>query len=305
MSHTQLTRFAPAPTGLLHIGHVVNAIHVWGLGAARGARVLLRVEDHDRQRSRAEFETSLLEDLDWLGFVPDLHPTIEFREGVCASRQSERGEVYASFANTLITRGLVYGCTCSRQQIADHHANAGSTPTAYPGTCRELGHALGSGVTWRVRIAPGIESFADVLCGEQHQDPSQLHGDMAIRDRHGNWTYSFAVVVDDWLQNIDFVIRGVDLLDATGGQMRLARLIGRTTPPLFAHHAVIMKSPRQKLSKADGDTGLRELRHAGWSAARVIGHAAALAGLAPMGSTVAASEVSTLFTSGYFDKRSE
>lgn len=289
------TRFAPAPTGLLHLGHVVNAIYVWGLGAHADARVLLRIEDHDRQRSRPELEAALLDDLDWLGFAADVYPTNAFRAGPCESRQSDRGPIYLSVAEQLIAGGLVYGCACSRLDIADYHAARGSTSTAYPGTCRERGLPPADGLTWRVRIDAGVETFVDLLGGPQAQDPAALHGDVAIRDRHRNWTYTFAVVVDDLRQDIDLVIRGDDLRQATGGQIRLARLIGRSRPPRFAHHAIVMKSPTQKLSKADGDTGLRELRQAGSSPPELIGHAAALAGLAPPGTAVAAADVARLF----------
>src|SRR5690606_450856 len=100
------TRFAPAPTGYLHLGHLVNAIFVWGLAARLGADVLLRIEDHDRQRSRPDFEQQLLDELDWLGFAPDRFPTSAFRAGVCASRQSDRHQVYADAAARLAADGL-------------------------------------------------------------------------------------------------------------------------------------------------------------------------------------------------------
>jgi len=109
-----------------------------------------------------------------------------------------------------------------------------------------------------------------VRLGTQRQDPSDQCGDVLLRDRHGNWTYQFAVTVDDWRQQIDFVIRGVDLLASTGRQIRIARLLGRAEPPAFLHHPLIMKRADQKLSKSDGDTGVRDLRERGWSPAEVI-----------------------------------
>ena len=116
----------------------------------------------------------------------------------------------------------------------------------------------------------GTETFADLELGQQSQNPAEQCGDLLIRDRLGNWTYQFAVTVDDWRQDIDLVIRGVDLLASTGRQIRLARLLGRATPPSFLHHPLIMKSATQKLSKADGDTGVRDLRAAGWTPAKVL-----------------------------------
>jgi len=100
-----------------------------------------------------------------------------------------------------------------------------------------------------------------------------------LRDRHGNWTYQFAVTVDDWRQEIDLVIRGADLLQSTGRQIRIARLLGRKQPPVFLHHPLIMKSADQKLSKSDGDTGVRDLRARGWSAAGVITAARSAGGM--------------------------
>ena len=126
-------------------------------------------------------------------------------------------------------------------------------------------------------MEPTKERFVDLRLGRQEQIPSEQCGDLLIRDRLGNWTYQFAVVVDDLLQNVTHVVRGEDLLDSTGRQLQLARLLGRTEPPAFLHHALLMRTPTQKLSKSDGDTGIRELRAKGWRAEDVIAHAAKLA----------------------------
>ena len=125
-------------------------------------------------------------------------------------------------------------------------------------------------------MEPGVERFFDELLGPQEQDPSRQSGDVLVRDRHGNWTYQFAVTVDDHLQRVTDVIRGMDLLDSTGRQLRLARLIGRANPPRFWHHSLVMKSPTQKLSKSDGDTGVRDLRAQGWTAEEVLAKAMTL-----------------------------
>ncbi len=219
--------------------------------------MLLRVEDHDRQRSRPEFEASILEDLAWLGFAHD----------GALIRQSERDAIYRRALQPLIDRELVFGCTCTRSDIRGD---------AYPGTCRDQDIALSDGVGWRVRMDPGTERFFDELLGPQEQDPSRQSGDVLVRDRLGNWTYQFAVTVDDHEQRITDVIRGIDLLDSTGRQLRLARLIGRATPPRFWHHPLVMKSPSQKLSKSSGDTGVRDLRAQGWTAEQVLARARAL-----------------------------
>lgn len=255
------TRFAPAPTGWLHLGHVLNAEYVWG----SGAEVLLRIEDHDRERCRPEYEAGILEDLAWLAYRPS-RPLV---------RQSERDAIYREAAAMLGAAGLAYGCDCTRRQIEAGAANrptpadGGPTELWYSGRCRDRGLPLADGVGWRVRMDPGIEHFVDDRLGPQAQDPSGQCGDVLIRDRLGNWTYQFAASVDDFRQGIDLVIRGVDLLPSTGRQIRLARLLGREQPARFSHHPLIMKSPDQKLSKSDGDTGVRELRARGWTAEQV------------------------------------
>lgn len=245
-----ITRFAPAPTGYLHLGHVLNAIYVWQEARRLDGRVMLRIEDHDGQRSRPEYEAALREDLAWLGFVPDDE-----------SRQSDRHAIYEGALARLRSRGLTYACACTRKELTGEH---------YPGTCRDKGLAEGPGIGIRVRIDPGDETFDDLRLGPQRQTPAAQAGDILLRDRLGFWTYQFAATVDDFAQHVTHVIRGEDLLSSTGRQIRLARLLGRDTPPVFLHHPLIMKTPEQKLSKSDRDTGVRDLRAAGWSAARVL-----------------------------------
>jgi glutamyl-tRNA synthetase/glutamyl-Q tRNA(Asp) synthetase len=262
-----LTRFAPAPTGWLHLGHALNAAYVWQTARETGARVLLRIEDHDRERCRPEYEAGILEDLEWLGFEPDVFTPASFRSGRCAGRQRDRGAIYEAAARTLAARGRLYACDCSRRTLA---GQAGE-PAVYPGTCRDRGLALDApGSGWRVRLDADVEAFLDLRLGPQRQRPSAQCGDVLIRDRRGNWTYQFAVTVDDDEQGIDLVVRGTDLLDSTGRQIQLARLLGRAAPPSFLHHPLVMKGPGQKLSKSDGDTGVRALRAAGWTPAQVI-----------------------------------
>jgi glutamyl/glutaminyl-tRNA synthetase len=298
-----ISRYAPAPTGFLHLGHIVNAIYVWGFTKARDGRVLLRIEDHDRQRSRPAFEAAIVEDLEWLGFRAD-GPMM---------RQSERGDIYSQALDTLRARGLVYACACSRTEILSsiaarsfegREAGGPERPSLrtnddelwYPGTCRDRGLMEGPGVGLRVRLEPTVERFVDLRHGPQEQQPSAQCGDLLVRDRDGNWTYQFAATVDDYVQGVTHVIRGDDLLPSTGRQIQLARLLGRIEPPAFLHHPLIMKSPTQKLSKSDGDTGVRELRAKGWSPERTIGRAAALAGLTDCETDMSAVDVSNLFT---------
>jgi glutamyl-tRNA synthetase/glutamyl-Q tRNA(Asp) synthetase len=261
-----ISRFAPAPTGYLHLGHVLNAMLVWQMTHARGGRVLVRIEDHDRERCRKEFEDAILEDLAWLGFEASEPPV----------RQSDRGPIYVAALERLREQDLVYACACSRLQIAS--ASPESTEERrYPGTCADKGLPDAPGLGVRVRLAPSVEQFVDLRHGPIEQRPSEQCGDLLVRDRLGNWTYQFAAAVDDLEQGVTLVIRGEDLLASTGRQIQLARLLGRQHPPEFLHHALLMKTPTQKLSKSDRDTGIRELRKKGWSAADVLDHVRQLA----------------------------
>jgi glutamyl-Q tRNA(Asp) synthetase len=277
------TRFAPAPTGYLHLGHAVNAVWVWGIARAFDGRVLLRVEDHDRGRCRPEYERALLEDLDWLGLVPDGAGTDVFRASAIAQRQSDNVARYAARLDELDRAGVVYACRCSRSEIARDVIQGEPREhgeVRYPGTCRDARLASDSTPARRVRTDAGpAELFDDLRLGQQRQDPWLQCGDVLVRDRDGNWTYQFAVVVDDLEHGVDLVIRGEDLLESTGRQIRLARLLGRESPPLFLHHPLVRHADGRKLSKSARDTGLRDLRDAGRSRDEVLGLAAHLGGL--------------------------
>ena len=253
------------------------------MARAADGRVLLRIEDHDRQRCRPEFDRALLEDLAWLGFVADAGPV----------RQSDDDEPYLAALKTLRERGIVYGCDCSRTTFerwaVDHSAEW--TGAGCPGGCRERGL---DGPVLRVALGGGKERWMDGLVGPCEGTVSES-GDLPIRDRHGNWTYGFAVVVDDLREGVELIVRGRDLLDATPAQIRLDALLGGDRPPTFAHHGLVRLPDGRKLSKADGATGMRDLRAAGRRAPELIGEAAAAIGLIPEPRPVRASEVRTLF----------
>jgi glutamyl-Q tRNA(Asp) synthetase len=272
------TRFAPSPTGYLHLGHVANAIHVWGIARAHGGEVLLRLEDHDRGRCRPEYEASILEDLEWLGLTPDIGSAAEFRGGLSRYRQSDNDQRYDAALTRLAATHKVYACDCSRKEIGAA-LDATNEEIRYPGRCRERNLEPGPGRGIRVAIEDGVERFDDCILGHQDQDPARQCGDVLVKDRLGNWTYQFGVVVDDLEQGIDLVVRGEDLLPSTGRQIRLARMLGRAAPAAFAHHPLIRNSSGQKLSKANRDTGIRDLRASGVGPAAVLGQAAYLTGL--------------------------
>ena len=134
---------------------------------------------------------------------------------------------------------------------------------------------------WRLVLPDDSVTFDDLAHGPTTQTPTAQCGDLLLRDRLGNWTYQLAVVVDDMLHGIDLVVRGDDLFASTGRQILLAQLLGRESPPAFFHHGLVMQTPTQKLSKSDGASGVRDLRAAGWTPARVLGHAAHIGGLIP------------------------
>jgi glutamyl/glutaminyl-tRNA synthetase len=278
-----VTRFAPSPTGLLHLGHLVNAIYTWGLAGALGGSVQLRIEDHDRSRSRPEYEHGILEDLAWLGFAAERPPV----------RQSDRLARYAAALGALSDRGLTYWCDCSRQTVRAEGGTVGGE-LRYSGRCRDRRLGPGGDRGVRVRLHEGDERFDDGRLGPQVQQPSAQCGDLLARDRHGQWTYQFAVSVDDMQDGVDLVVRGMDLLPSTGRQIALARLLGRPRPPMFVHHPLILAASGEKLSKSNRDVGLAALRADAVSAEDAIGRAAAAVGLIEVPMTVAASDVARL-----------
>jgi glutamyl-Q tRNA(Asp) synthetase len=262
---------------------VANAIWVWGLAGAASGSVILRIEDHDRLRSRPEYDAAVLEDLAWLGFVADDGPV----------RQAEDEAPYAAALARLATETLVYGCDCSRTTFeawAREHGRRWHGPGC-PGRCRERGL---SGPALRVALGGGSERWMDAIVGPCADEVAPA-GDLVVRDRDGNWTYAFSVVVDDLRQGIDLVIRGRDLRAATAAQIRLGRLLGRATPATFAHHPLILGSDGRKLSKADGETSVRDLRAAGRTARELIGEAAAAVGLIDPPRPIKAADVGRLF----------
>lgn len=263
---------------------------------------MLRIEDHDRQRCRPEFERGVLDDLEWLGFDADEAPIHSYRATSTPhpQRQSDNALRYETQLRVLDGKGLVFACDCSRRMIAERagHRPAGHGQTGeirYPGTCRTRALDRDAVAGRRVRMERGVEAFTDLRLGAFADDPSQQCGDLLVRDRHGCWTYQFAVTVDDMVHDIDVIIRGEDLLASTARQFRLARLLGRTSMPLVLHHALLLHEDGAKLSKARHDTSLRERREAGASPAALLGEAAYLAGLQPSAASLAAADVPSLF----------
>ena len=274
---------------------MVNAIHVWGIARAFGGSVTVRIEDHDRTRSKPQFEQSILDDLEWLGLEADDDSTTSLRCGPSPYRQSDNADRYEDALRQLEQQGLVFPCKCTRREIAERAAHNENRETPYPGTCRDSAVSLTETPARRLRMEPAVVPFDDLLFGYLVQEPAQQCGDLLLRDRHGNWTYQFAVVVDDMTHGVDVVIRGEDLLESTGRQIHLARLLGRTTPPQFIHHVLVRHPDGSKLSKSNRDTGIRELRRQGATPRQLLGRAAYFAGLADADRPLDLNDIAELF----------
>jgi len=270
MTRFSLTRFAPSPTGFLHEGHLASALAVWGVARATAAKIIIRLEDHDQSRCRPEFTKSILEDLTWLGFMSG-----EAGQMVrSVESQSSRPNRYTDAVSLLQSRGHhLYGCTCSRKMIqGSSNAPSEDAELLYRGTCRNSATPLSANVGWRVQLSYDHVEFKDGWSGTTlRHHPQQQCGDLLIRDRHNNWTYNFAVTVDDMIDGVDLVVRGLDIHDATGRQIMLGEMLGRSKPATFVHHPLIIDESGKKLSKRDGSTALATTRKSGVSAETLIG----------------------------------
>lgn len=262
-----ISRFAPSPTGDLHLGHVAHLAWLDAVREATGARVLVRIEDHDRSRCTPANEASILADLDWLGFAVDTQSRLSLASHPSPYRQSDMPEVYAAAFARLRDAGLLYGCTCTRGDLPPPDEEG---ERRYPGTCRGQPIEREGKSVVRVMLPDGEATVQDLLLGELRQRPLREHGDPVIRDAMGQWTYQFAVVVDDLRHGVNLIVRGDDLRSSTGRQLLLGRLLGREAPFVTVHHPLLLGSDGRKLSKRDGSTAVRTLREAGRSPAEVI-----------------------------------
>jgi glutamyl-Q tRNA(Asp) synthetase len=270
-----VTRFAPSPTGELHLGHAYSARIAWERAHAAGGRFLLRIEDIDIRRSRREFEAAIREELHWLGLDWDGE----------VRRQSEHFADYGRALDVLDARGLIYPCFCTRADIAaatdaPHASLQGPDGPLYPGTCRHLPHAerrerLAAGEEHCLRLdaekaagEAGPYAFFDETRGRLEGRPL-LFGDVVLARKDTPTSYHHAVTVDDHLQGVTLVTRGEDLFPSTHVHGLLQRLLGYDTPR-YAHHKLLTDADGRRFAKRDRSSTLKSLREAGKTPAEVF-----------------------------------
>jgi glutamyl-tRNA synthetase len=284
-------RYAPSPTGALHLGNARTALLAWLHARAGGGAFVMRVEDLDAGRVRPGILERQLADLRWLGLDWDEGPDVGGPHAPYV--QSARGALYDAALRRLAERGLLFACTCSRRDIARAASapHAGDEGPRYGGACRGrilppdlpayLGHGVGR-FALRLRVEPGTVAFHDGATGAQAFDPAAEGGDFVVRRRDGAAAYQLAVVVDDAAMRITHVVRGADLLSSTARQLLLYRAL-ELAPPAFLHVPLVMGPDGERLAKRHGAASLAELRERGVSPESVVGWLAASAGLAADG----------------------
>jgi glutamyl-Q tRNA(Asp) synthetase len=267
-----VTRFAPSPTGRLHLGHAYAAL--FAARAAQGGRFLLRIEDIDATRCRPEFERAILDDLSWLGLSWETP----------VRRQSEHMAEYAAALEKLKAQGLIYPCFCTRAEIRAEIARAGAAPHGsegplYPGTCRRLddterAQRIEAGTPYALRLdaekataRTGPLTWRDRERGTVAADP-HTHGDVVLARKETPTSYHLSVTLDDHLQGVTLVTRGTDLFDATHVHRQLQALLGLDTPD-YHHHAMVTGAGGERLAKRAGAPTLQSLREQGRTPAEV------------------------------------
>jgi glutamyl/glutaminyl-tRNA synthetase len=260
---------------LLHAGHASTFWVAFQRAIEAGGRLVLRDEDLDPQRSRPEYATAMLEDLQWLGIRWDEGPDIGGPRG--PYRQSERRDYYLRTWRALRARGVLYPCSCSRKDLAEaaqapHEDNNRNNETIYSGRCRGRTSAATepAGTTWRFRVPDGLAiEFDDRSAGPQSYIAGQDFGDFVVWRRDGVPAYQLAVVADDLAMEITEVVRGRDLLLSTARQLLLYQALGGT-PPAFVHCPLVTDDTGARLAKRHDALSLRALRASGATAADVI-----------------------------------
>ena len=282
-------RFAPTPSGRMHLGNVFAALVAWLSVRSRGGRLVLRMEDLDTQRTSSEFADILRSDLLWLGLDWDEE----------TQPQSLRGPVYEEYFHILEEKGLLYPCYCTRSQLHSVNAPHLSDGTyLYPGTCRNLTQAqraaIGRAPAWRVKVPDKEWFFRDMAQGEYRENLSTHCGDFVVRRADGVYVYQLAVTVDDALAGVTEVVRGMDLLSSSPRQMFLQEQLG-FPHPTYGHVPMLVAADGRRLSKRDRDLDLSYLRQH-CTPQKLIGILAHAAGLLDTPQSISARELASSFS---------
>ena len=289
MSAGPVGRFAPTPSGRMHLGNVFAALIAWLSVRSRGGQMVLRMEDLDTQRTSDAFAQTLREDLLWLGLDWDTE----------TQPQSRRSEVYTRYFEQLADLGLLYPCYCTRSQLHSVNAPHLSDGTyVYPGTCRELTKAqqaaFGRAPAWRVKVPDRIWTVEDHIQGTYRENLATDCGDFVVRRADGVYVYQLAVTVDDGEAGVTEVVRGTDLLSSAPRQMYLQELFGFPHPE-YAHVPLLLAPDGRRLSKRDQDLDLGALRQR-LTPEQLIGTLGCTAGLLEKPTPVSARELAGEFS---------
>ncbi len=279
-------RFAPSPSGRIHLGNILCCLLAWLSARKKGGKVVLRIEDLDTARCPMRYAEQVMEDLRWLGLDWDEGPGTGGPDGPYF--QSRRTALYQAALERLEARELVYPCFCTRAELhASSAPHRGDGLTVYAGTCRHLTsaqreeRAAHRSPALRLQVPDTVFSFIDGHMGPYGENLERDCGDFLLRRSDGLFAYQLAVVVDDAAMGVTEVVRGADLLSSTPRQLYLYKLLG-LTPPEFIHFPLLLAPGGRRLSKRDADAGLDSLRRQA-TAEELLGRLAQLAGFHPSG----------------------
>lgn len=280
-------RFAPSPTGRMHIGNVFSAMMSWLSARSQGGEWLLRIEDIDRQRSKKEYADTLMRDLEWLGLTWDGVPVY----------QSSRDHIYKDVLDDIKTKGLTYPCFCTRADILSTQApHESDGRIVYQGTCRNRNVIPERKGATRIIVPDEDITFTDRHYGDFSINLARHCGDFILQRADGAWAYQLAVVVDDALMGVTEIVRGRDLIHSAAQQTFLRREIAPTLPEMiFCHHPLLCNESRQRLSKRDKSLDLGVIRD-NFSPEEILGRIAFAAGLLTEEYPIKANDLIPLFS---------
>lgn len=284
-------RFAPSPSGRMHLGNLWSALLAWLSARSQGGEMVLRLEDLDPDRCTRAWCDQVMRDLEWLGLNWDNEPVY----------QSERTAVYAEAFHALEERGLIYPCYCTRaERLAASAPHRSDGQTIYDGRCSRLTEAEREALSqnrrpaWRVKVGQESITFCDFLYEKYKEDLKTDCGDFILRRSDGVYAYQLAVVADDAAMGVTQVVRGSDLLSSTPRQIYLQRLLGLPEPE-YGHVPLLLAADGRRLAKRDRDQELGELQSR-YTAPELLGRLAHLAGLIPEPAPITAQQLIPLFS---------